>query len=131
MERGIGLKMLALLQVLAMGLFSPEYSYVVRGATLKCSKGTDPGILNLPLCHGVYSLDKPVMNVADHVPGVNIGCFGFCTAAGGGLCVPQTTSKWTDGKHDVLIDNEHALLSKSQLVCNLSGIITIETDGQD
>lgn len=131
MEGEIGLMMLALLQALTMGLFSPEYSYVVRGATLKCSQGTDPGILNLPLCHGVYSLNKPVMNVADHVPGVNIGCFGFCKAAGGDECVPQTFSKWTDGKHDVLIDNEHALLSRSQLVCNRSGIITIEKDGQD
>ncbi|GEB35757.1 MULTISPECIES: DUF4280 domain-containing protein [Brevibacillus] len=119
-----------LLRALSAGIFGEEYSYVVRGATAKCSQGTDPGVLNLPTCHGVYSRGKPVMNVADHASGANIGCFGFCKLTGS-QCVPQTPEKWTDGKEDVLVDNEPALLSKSRLVCTASGIITIDKDGQD
>ncbi|MFW5436755.1 DUF4280 domain-containing protein [Paenibacillus apiarius] len=119
-----------LLQALASGLFSTEHSYVVRGATVKCSMGTDPGVLNLPECHGVYSKGKPIMNIADHIPGQHIGCFGFCDTLGG-LCVPQIDAKWTEGKVDVLIDHEPALLSKSKLSCANKGIITIDQDGQD
>ncbi|RJG21434.1 DUF4280 domain-containing protein [Paenibacillus thiaminolyticus] len=118
-----------LLLSLASGLFSGEHSYVVRGATVTCSKGTDPGVLNLPEDHGVYIKGEPLMNIADHFPGEHIGCFGFCETSGG-LCVPQIYEKWTGGKRDVLIDNEPALLSNSKLSCTSKGIISIEQDGQ-
>ncbi|WP_010502957.1 DUF4280 domain-containing protein [Paenibacillus elgii] len=73
-----------LIGAIVKGLFQAEQKYVVRGATLKCSLGTDPGVLNLPKSHGVYIKKKPVMTVADCTPD-NIGCFGFCQAKMGGV----------------------------------------------
>ncbi|WP_028558686.1 DUF4280 domain-containing protein [Paenibacillus pinihumi] len=119
-----------LLQMLIKGLGQEEYSYVVREATLKCSEGTHPGMLNLPACHGVYILDKPVMNVADCVPVENVSCFGFCNKTPDYICKPEFTEQWTDGKEDVLVGGQPALLSKSKLICKYSGIVTIEDDGQ-
>ncbi|MFW5433397.1 DUF4280 domain-containing protein [Paenibacillus apiarius] len=119
-----------LLRALVSGLFSGEYSYVVRGATIRCDCGTDPGVLNLPTCHGVYIKEKPVMNITDSLPQSNISCFGFCKKTND-LCIPLICAKWTDGKEDVLLDNEPALLSKSKLTCLRGGVISIETDGQD
>ncbi|MED1781417.1 DUF4280 domain-containing protein [Brevibacillus fortis] len=121
--------LLPLLQLLAPKAHG-EYSYVVRGATVKCSEGTDTSFLNLPQCHGVYARGKPVMNIADNVVDANIGCFGICRDTGT-VCTPMIANKWTDGKHDVLVENEPALLSKSELICTVKGIITIEKDGQD
>lgn len=119
-----------LLQLIAAGMGSPEYSYVVRGATLQCSNGTDPGVLNMPTCHGVYIKDQPVMNVADTVVDANISVFGFCKSTQA-LCTPEFCTKWSDGQEHVLLDQEPALLSKSKLVCSkYGGEITIVHDGQ-
>ncbi|GIP59573.1 MULTISPECIES: DUF4280 domain-containing protein [Paenibacillus] len=127
-----------LLRSLVLNLAEEDYSYVVRGAVLKCSQGSQPGVLNLPTCHGVYIKDQPLLNVADAVCGANIskiGAFGMCKLTWD-ICRPEIAPgmEWTDGKKDVLIDGEPALLSKSKLVCSCKdpgGIITIENDGQD
>ncbi|MFB5674188.1 DUF4280 domain-containing protein [Paenibacillus terreus] len=144
-----------LLSALAQGALGGEHSYVVRGAALKCSQGTDPGILNAMYSHGVYIKGKAVMNVADAIPGANISqeyAFGFCKLLGGAPCKPQIAfgTKWSGGKEDVLIEGEYALLSNSTLPCacqsalsNLSqvgfvndirsydpGVISIIDDGQ-
>lgn len=124
-----------ILQALVSGMLSGEYSFVTRGATLKCTQGTDPGVLNMMIDHGIYSQNEPLLNVADAVCGANIskeGAFGFCKVTGD-VCKPTIPfgSKWSDGKEDVLIEGEQALLSKSTLVCSCGGMISIEQDGQE
>ncbi|MOA29995.1 hypothetical protein D3C78_1510430 [compost metagenome] len=52
------------------------------------------------------------------------------------VCKPEIAfgSKWTDGKEDVLIEGEPALLNSSKLICSCKGsggVISIEDDGQD
>ncbi|MDU7473929.1 MAG: DUF4280 domain-containing protein [Paenibacillus macerans] len=128
-----------LLMAYSFGALNEEYSYVVRGAELECDRGNRPGVLNLPLSHGVYVKGKPVMNIADCVCGPdanisNVGAFGMCKLLNN-ICKPKIDfgSKWTDGKEDVLIEGEQALLSKSTLRCTCKspgGIITITNDGQ-
>jgi hypothetical protein len=119
-----------LLRMLAAGMSHSEYTYVVRGASLKCSQGTDDGVLNLPECHGIYSKDQPVMSVADAVFDTHVSVFGFCKITQQ-PCAPEFCTPWSDGQENVLIDREPALLSKSKLICSANGgEITIKNDGQ-
>jgi hypothetical protein len=122
-----------LLRLLANAISGGEESYVVRGAKLKCTMGTDEGILNLPVSSGVYIKDKPVMSIADSMPHDNISVFGFCKAPGNEeqACEPLTCARWTNGKQDLFIIGELALTSKSKLECAKGGTILIEHDGQD
>ncbi|WP_081949386.1 DUF4280 domain-containing protein [Paenibacillus durus] len=128
-----------LLRALVLGVLGEEYSYVVRGATLQCSQGTYPGVLNAMYSHGIYIKDKPVLNVADAIPGAHISkeyAFGLCERKYGLPCKPEIAfgTKWTHGKENVLIEGEHALLSKSTLICSCpggGGIISILDDGQN
>ena len=41
--------------------FQPAEAYVVRGALLHCQYGSHCRRLNLPRCHGVYTLQKPIV----------------------------------------------------------------------
>lgn len=61
-----------------------EYRYLVRGAVLKCSCGSHTRKLNLPVSHGVYISDHPMVNQYDCVVGddQNITTFGVCNAEG-------------------------------------------------
>ncbi|MFC7558036.1 DUF4280 domain-containing protein [Paenibacillus farraposensis] len=138
-----------LIKALAQGALSGEHSYVVRGAKLQCSQGTDPGVLNMMYSHGVYIKDKPVLNVDDAICGANISkinAFGLCKLKQGLPCEPEIAfgSKWTGGKEDVLIEGAPTLLSNSTLMCSCQGvpgisssvqggggIISIIDDGQD
>lgn len=130
----------AILRSLIANVLGGEKSYVVRGAVLKCDQGNHPGVLNLPLSHGVYIKDKPLLNIADKICGANaniseIGAFGLCKLTND-ICKPEIAfgSKWTDGKEDVLIEGEPALLNTSKLICSCKGsggVISIEDDGQD
>lgn len=52
--------------------------YVVRGAILRCSKGTAVGYLDLPKSHGAYIHTLPMMIATDSVPFDNIPSFGGC-----------------------------------------------------
>ncbi|SFR88995.1 DUF4280 domain-containing protein [Anaeromicropila populeti] len=56
--------------------------YLVRGAMMHCSCGSHYRRLNLPECHGVYTKERPLMNVADSLPGdaLNIPTFGVCSS---------------------------------------------------
>jgi hypothetical protein len=117
-----------ILRAVMQGALGGEQTYVVRGAVLKCSKGTDPGVLNTTYSHGVYIKDKPVLNVEDAVCGINISAinaFGFCALKGGAPCEPKiaAASKWTGGKEDVLIEEAPALLSDSKLMCSCTGTV--------
>lgn len=116
-----------LIKALAQGALSGEHSYVVRGAKLQCSQGTDPGVLNTMYSHGVYIKDKPVLSVDDAICGANISkmnAFGLCKLKQGLPCEPEIAfgSKWTGGKEDVLIEGAPALLSNSTLMCSCTGV---------
>ncbi|WP_081667088.1 DUF4280 domain-containing protein [Paenibacillus pinihumi] len=121
-------------------------SYVVAGAILSCSSGTQLNRLKLPSSHGVYVKDKPQMNVKDSVLNVNVMPFGRCfspinpAVQAGEMdiegvmkapCVPLLSSQWTGGKENVLVEGAPALVNKCTLMCTLGGCITIEDDGQE
>lgn len=68
-----------------MAEYQAEYdrqnaAYVVRGALLRCRYGSHCRRLNLPRCHGVYTLKKPMLFKADHIAGKNIPSFGVCSS---------------------------------------------------
>lgn len=122
-----------------------EQSYVVKGATLKCSQGDKESKLN-PTDHSIFIKNKPQANIMDFKPNLNIKPFGKCkslanptvaaaTAANKGRlkkmpCVPMITMPWLNGKNDTIIDNAPALLNKSTNMCIWCGKISIKEDGQ-
>lgn len=124
-----------------------QESYVVAGAILSCSCGTQLTRLKIPFSHGVYIKEKPQLNIDDYLPGVNIINFGNCTnqlnpAVKNGKvdvegvqkapCVPVITGPWVNGKSDVLIEGKPALLSPCTNTCMYAGsLIKIEDDGQN
>jgi Domain of unknown function (DUF4280) len=122
-------------------------SYVVVGAILSCSSGSQLSRLKMPFSHGVFVKGKPQMNIMDFVPNVNIMPFGKCsnlknptvasaTSANNGVltpmpCTPVMTMPWIDGKADKMVGGHPALLNKSTNMCFHCGLIKIEDDGQD
>ncbi|MBY6837957.1 DUF4280 domain-containing protein [Clostridium botulinum] len=122
-------------------------AYVVRGAKMKCNKGTHKKRINLPTSHGTYSNGNPMMNESDNVVGKNISCFGICkggcpsnetitvvTKKGrsvtGKKCQVKILKEWMNTKEDTLVDGEPALTTDSTLICAYGGIIKFVTDGQ-
>jgi len=122
-------------------------AYVVRGAKMKCSKGTNITRINLPESHGSYSNGNPVMNENDYVVGKNISCFGICRGAcpssgditlkkknGGTVtgkkCQVKIIKEWMNAKEDTLVDGLPALTTDSTLICAYGGIIKFISDGQ-
>lgn len=121
-------------------------SYVVEGATLKCSFGDSTSNLKIPINHEVYINDKIQGNMMDYIPMANIMPFGMCsslenptvataTAAANGVlqkmpCIPALTAPWAFCKNDVLIANFPAILKSSKLFCAWCGVISVENDGQ-
>lgn len=84
---------------------TPE-AYVVRGALLKCQYGSHCRRLNLPRCHGVYTLKKPIVFKRDCKGGtegadINITTFGVCTCpgnpTGGSVCLEKEAPRNPDG----------------------------------
>lgn len=122
-------------------------SYVVAGATISCSFGSQSSRLSSPMSHGVFVKGKPLMNIMDYIPNVNIMPFGTCgsmqnpvvaaaTAANNGVlqrmpCMPMVTMPWLGGKTDKRVDNVPSLLSDSTNMCMFCGQIKVENDGQN
>ncbi|MEJ3720582.1 DUF4280 domain-containing protein [Paenibacillus polymyxa] len=122
-------------------------SYVVAGAILSCSYGTQPTRLKRPFSHGVYVKNKAQMNIGDYVPGVNIQSFGNCSSPFNPAvqasemvdiygvkkapCVPVLTMPWLNGKSDVKIEGQPALTQNCIHQCLYCGHIQIENDGQE
>ena len=118
---------------------------VVNGAILKCSMGTAPSSLVVPV---TMALDgyQPAANVMDHVPMMNIMPFGMCqslanptvaaatTAALGVLtpmpCIPNTPAPWVTCSPTMLIGNMPALNDTSKCVCVWAGVIEVTNPGQ-
>lgn len=121
-------------------------SYVVETAKLQCGCGSQESALKVPVDHKTDINDKHQANIKDHKPNLNVQSFGLCgsmanpevaaaTAANWGNlkkmpCKPVTLTPWIDGKSDVLLDREPALLSTSILNCRWSGTIRIIDCGQ-
>lgn len=106
-------------------------SYVVDGATLSCSLGTSKSKLKLPVGHGVFIRNKKQANVSDIKSMSNINSFSNCLRSSPPpVCTPAVSIPWLNGKDDVIVDNNKALLNTSIAICSCGGIISITNDGQ-
>lgn len=115
--------------------------YMCSGDKIKCSMGDKGALIVLPI-NMVFSDNKPVGNIMDNKPLVNITPMGMCsslanpivaaaTAANKGKlqkmpCIPNTTMPWMLGKMDTLIGGKPALLDSSKLMCMWCGVITFK-----
>ncbi len=115
------------------------------GATLKCSFGAAPSVLNVLPINRVLS-GPPVANIMDGKPLLNVLPFGTCmslanpmvaaatAAALGALtpmpCLPMTMAPWVPGVPTTLIGNMPALDMNSKLMCNWGGVIQILAPGE-
>ncbi|MHC1686035.1 MAG: DUF4280 domain-containing protein [Clostridiaceae bacterium] len=104
-----------------------DVSYIVRGARMKCSKGSVEKKINLPVSHGAYVNEKPMMNKSDRTVIKNITSFGQCTT---GKCCPLIFGDWIFCKEDMLVEGKGALTTDSILVCAKGGQIKFIDDGQ-
>ena len=104
-----------------------EYRYLVRGAVLKCSCGSHTRKLNLPVSHGVYIFDHPMVNQYDCVVGddQNITTFGVCSAEGN----PCKETIWENLRNGLI----GALIPGGSLVSTvrdeMEKIILVKEDG--
>jgi hypothetical protein len=113
---------------------------VTTGATLQCSFGAAPSVLNaLPTSRVLAG--APAATVMDHLPMVNVPPFGVCscaanpmvaaaTAAALGVltpmpCIPMTMAPWLPGSPTVMIGAMPALQNASKLMCAWGGVISI------
>ncbi|WCN36415.1 DNA/RNA non-specific endonuclease [Aneurinibacillus uraniidurans] len=119
-----------------------EESYVVVGATIRCSGcGGGTQKLELPVSHGVCVKDKPQMNIQDYKVGENIKPFKFCTSSSNPkvqaaelrpvTCTPVIEKPWINGRDDKEVEGSPALSIKSTVICSNGGTISIENDGQE
>lgn len=120
---------------------------VCSGATLQCSFGVAPSMLNVLPQNRMLTAGMPAANIMDHIPLVNILPFGMCqslanpmvagaTAAALGVltpmpCIPATATPWIPGgPATMLLGNMPSLDSNSTLMCNWAGVIKIVMPGQ-
>lgn len=121
-------------------------SYVVQGAKLKCTFGSQESTFQVPVDHKIYINNKPQGNMMDFKPMMNIMPFGLCsslanptvaaaTAAASGVlqkmpCIPATVTPWFNVKMDVLLEYFPAMLDSSKTMCMWCGMISITDNGQ-
>ncbi|AQR94242.1 DUF4280 domain-containing protein [Clostridium saccharoperbutylacetonicum] len=124
--------------------------YIVRGAKMKCDKGSNLRKINLPVSHGSYAKGNPLLNKTDSKPVDNIPYFGVCANEGrlpqqiditvinkdgaiqiGKKCMLQIQGQWQNAKGDTLIDGQPALTTDSKIFCDCGGVITFDNHGQD
>jgi hypothetical protein len=119
---------------------------VCSGATLKCSFGVAPAVLNILPTNCTLVGGMPAANIMDYIPMVNVTTFGMCqslanptvaaatAAALGALtpmpCIPATASPWIPGASTLLIGKMPALDANCTLMCTWAGVITITYPGQ-
>lgn len=113
--------------------------------TLQCSFGMAPSALMALPDKAVMVEGKPIANIMDNKPMVNILPFGMCqsmanpavaaaTAAAFGVltpmpCVPVTSAPWMPGSPTVLVKGFPALNSSCKLMCNFGGVISFQNPG--
>ncbi|WP_322044085.1 DUF4280 domain-containing protein [Paraburkholderia sp. J67] len=120
---------------------------VCTGATLQCSFGAAPGVLNVLPANRVLAGGVPAATIMDSAPIVNIAPFAMCqspanpavigaTAAALGVftpmpCIPATTAPWIPGgSPTVLIGSMPALDAGATLMCMWAGVIKVVQPGQ-
>ena len=119
---------------------------VCSGATLQCSFGAAPSMLNVLPTNRMLTGGMPAANIMDHIPLVNIMPFGMCmsmanpmvaaaTAAALGVltpmpCIPATATPWIPGAPTMLLGNMPSLDSNCSLMCNWAGVIKVVMPGQ-
>ncbi|HLD69123.1 MAG TPA: DUF4280 domain-containing protein [Pseudomonas sp.] len=119
---------------------------VCSTATLQCSFGVAPAVLNVLPVNRTLVGGLPAANIMDYIPLVNIGTFGMCqsvanpmviaaTAAALGVltpmpCIPATASPWIVGAPTVLLGKMPSLDASSTLMCTWAGVIKIAFAGQ-
>lgn len=122
-------------------------SYICSGAILRCSFGDKKSKLTILPTRTVWLTGQPQANISDHLSLKNIAPFGRChttsypqtgsaTAANHGKltpmpCIPNTPFPWMNGKNDVIIKGNSALLKSSTCRCAWGGMIEIVFDGQN
>jgi len=122
-------------------------NFVCKGAKLKCSMGDRQS--DLGVIHSVkkdYLHGEFMANIMDNKPMMNIMPFGQCkslanptvaaaTAANQGKlqpmpCIPNIPAPWQNGKTNVLVKGQPALMDNCKLMCMWAGIIEITNEGQ-
>jgi hypothetical protein len=119
---------------------------VCAGATLHCSLGVAPSVLNVLPLRRTLVAGRPAATIMDKVPLINIAPFGLCTSlanpavaaatvvALGVLtpmpCIPVIPAPWLPTAPTVLIGGQPALNNSSTCQCAYGGLITILTPGQ-
>lgn len=120
---------------------------VCSGATLQCSFGIAPSVLNVLPVNRTLTGGMPAANLQDHIPLLNILPFGMCTslanptvaaataAALGVLtpmpCMPATAAPWIPGgPPTMLLGGVPALDANGTLMCTWGGAIKVVFPGQ-
>lgn len=120
---------------------------VCSGATLQCSFGVAPSVLNVLPVNRTLTGGMPAANLQDHIPLLNILPFGMCTspanptvaaataAALGVLtpmpCIPATAAPWIPGgPPTTLLGGMPALDANGTLMCTWGGAIKVVFPGQ-
>ena len=120
----------------------PVQTFVTMGAKLSCPLAIPCGAtLIIDPSRKVFNRGKPMANIMDFKPMVNIPCMGQCTtmsnpavaaatAAKLGVytpapCVPAIVAPWKPGHSTMLVENFPALLNTDTLQCMWGGVITI------
>ena len=118
---------------------------VVAGAQLTCPFGAAPATLVVLPQQRVFVEGRPVANITDHAPLVNIPTFGLCsapanpavaaaTAAALGTptpapCVPATAAPWAPGAPTVLSGGMPLVSNLCMCACTWGGSVTVVMPG--
>ncbi|HSL74038.1 MAG TPA: DUF4280 domain-containing protein [Ilumatobacteraceae bacterium] len=114
---------------------------VVMGDNLMCTMGVAPAPIVVPPVNRVLAENKPMANIMDFKPFVNIMPFGVCLSLGNpataaltsaalgvltpGPCTPAPAAPWAPGSPTVLVANVPALNSTSKCICSFGGQISV------
>lgn len=128
------------------GLPSAMGAVVCAGASIQCSFGAAPSVLNVLPVRRTTVAGRPAATIADNAPFVNVPPFAMCasianptvaaatTAALGVLtpmpCIPVLPAPWMPGAPTTHIGGMPALTTGSTCQCAYGGVITIVLPGQ-
>ena len=111
--------------------------YLVSGAQLKCTSGSEPGWLKIPVGHGYTSGGKNKANCEDCVEKDNIPYFGKCSRNHGThKCegFMKLSDKWESMSPSLMsaekVNGADAIDMQSVLICKKGGLIMPVTSGQ-
>jgi hypothetical protein len=113
----------------------------VLGDNIMCPFGAAPAPITVLPANRVMAAGKPMANIMDNKPFVNIPTFGVCmsltnpataslTAAALGVltpgpCTPAVVAPWAPGAPTVLVANMPALTASSTCNCIYGGVISV------